>query len=252
MTYTVQQLASLSGVSVRTLHYYDEIGLFRPSFYKDNGYRYYEEKELIRLQQILFFRELEFSLEQIQEMLNAPNFDSIQALEDQKKLIELKRTRLSKLIKTITNSIITMKQSKKVNDQELYGSLTKKQIDDYKEEVRAKYGADNPAVRQSEERTKNWKKADYDRIQQQVNDITQDIAAAMDLGPQSDEVQKHIHRHYEYVSQFYECSYEMFQGLGKMYVEDKRFTAFYEKYKKGLAQFMCEAMTYYCEVRRKK
>jgi DNA-binding transcriptional MerR regulator len=91
MSYTVKQLAKIAGVSVRTLHYYDQIGLLKPSFIKENGYRYYEEPELLKLQQILFFRELQFSLEDIVLMINSPGFNQLEALKDQRKLLELKK-----------------------------------------------------------------------------------------------------------------------------------------------------------------
>src|SRR5690606_11557765 len=139
-----------------------EIGLLKPSFVGENGYRYYKEKELIRLQQILFFRELDFPLLQIKEMLDSPKFDPIQALKDQKKLIELEKERLNKLLLTITNSIQHMKNQTKMQDEELYGGLSKQQIEKYKEEARQKWGAHT--VTQSENRMKSWTKADSDRI----------------------------------------------------------------------------------------
>jgi len=103
MAYTVKQLAKLTGVSVRTLHYYDEIGLLKPSYVKANGYRCYKESELIKLQQILFFRELEFSLEQIIAIFDAPVFDAVEALADQRRLLEMKRARLDRLLATSRN-----------------------------------------------------------------------------------------------------------------------------------------------------
>src|SRR3954469_15687271 len=97
MKYTVKQLAELAGITTRTLHYYDEIGLLKPSFVKENGYRIYEEKELLKLQQILFFRELEFPLEQIVEMMSSRSFNSLEALKDQKNLLTLKKKRIEGL-----------------------------------------------------------------------------------------------------------------------------------------------------------
>lgn len=250
MTYTINKLAKLGGISVRTLHYYDEIGLLKPSYIGENGYRYYKEKELIRLQQILFFRELEFPLLQIKEMLNSPKFDPIQALEDQKKLIQLEKDRLDTLIITITSSIQHMKNKTTMQDEELYGGLSKQQIEEYKEEARQKWGADT--VAQSENRMKNWTKADFDRIQKEADDIYTSIVSLMDKGPESDEVQFHIDRFYKHMQNFYDCSYEIFRSLGNLYVEDKRFTAFYDKYHPELAAFMQKAMAYYADTHEGK
>ncbi len=250
MTYTINKLAKMGGISVRTLHYYDEIGLLIPSYVGENGYRYYKEEELIRLQQILFFRELDFPLLQIKEMLDSPKFDPIQALKDQKKLIELEKERLNKLLQTITNSIQHMKNQTKIQDEELYGGLSKQQIEKYKEEARQKWGSE--AVDQSEKRMKNWTKADSDRIAKESDEITKSIVSLMDHGPENAEVQFHIDRYFKYMQNFYDCSYEIFRGLGNLYVEDKRFTAFYDKYHPDLAAFMQKAMAYYADTHEEK
>lgn len=253
MKYTVHKLAKLAGISVRTLHYYDQIGLLKPSFSGNNGYRYYEERELLRLQQILFFRELEFSLEQIKQMMGSATFEVLQALEDQQKMLELKRERISTLLDTITKTIESKKGGEKMKNDDLYGGFTKKQLEKYQEEAKKRWGHTD-AYKQSNERTKNWTKADYDTVAKQGTDLTQRIADVMTKGfaPESPEAQKLIAEHYDNLRIFYEPSYEMYRNLGQMYVDDARFTAYYEKFAKGLATFMRDGIGYFVKKKGKK
>lgn len=248
MQYTVKKLAELAGISVRTLHYYDEIGLLKPSFVKDNGYRYYAEKELLTLQQILFFRELEFPLEQIVKIMQNPQFDRISALEEQKKLLEIKKKRLEGLLTTIETTITSEKGGENMSAQNLYGNFSKKQMEEYQEEAKKRWGHTD-AWKQSQERTKHWKKEDYDRIAKEGAEWTQKMGEMMNSGltPDSAEIQEMIGKHYEGLRTFYEPNYEMYKGLGQMYVDDPRFTAFYEKFGKGLAVFMRDAMVIYSD-----
>lgn len=246
MAYTVNQLGKLAGVSVRTLHHYDEIGLLTPSFIKENGYRYYEDKELITLQQILFFRELEFPLEQIKQIIQSPNFNVLEALDDQKKMLQLEKKRIDGLLATITNSISKMKNNQKVADNELYGDFSKQQMEEYQAEAKQRWG-NTEAWKQSQERTKHWTKEDYKRIKEDGEKGMRAIVAVMDKGIKDPEVQNHIHNVYMSMQQFYDCSYEMFRNLGQMYVNDKRFTAYYDKFHPKLAEFMRDAMAYYSD-----
>jgi len=119
MNYTIQKLASLTGTTVRTLRFYDEIGLLKPAQIGDNGYRYYQQIQLIRLQQILFFRELDFDLKQIQAIFNNPNFDHATTLQDQKKLLQKKISRQKRLIKTIEHTLKRIEQSKTMSPTEM-------------------------------------------------------------------------------------------------------------------------------------
>ncbi|OGH92572.1 MAG: hypothetical protein A2534_00695 [Candidatus Magasanikbacteria bacterium RIFOXYD2_FULL_39_9] len=128
MSYSVQQLANLAKVSVRTLHYYDQVGLLSPARTQGNGYRHYEEPELLRLQQILFFRELDFSIEKIKRILSSPRFDMKTALNDQRGLIQLKRNRLDGLINTIDKTIKKINKETTMQDEELYGNFSKEEI----------------------------------------------------------------------------------------------------------------------------
>lgn len=243
MSYTVQQLADLAGVSVRTLHYYDEVGLLNPARIQSNGYRHYEEAELLRLQQILFFRELDFSLEEIKRILSSPRFDMKAALRDQKKLIQLKRNRLDGLIKTIDKTIKKINKKINMQDEELYGNFSKEEMDKYAEEAKQKWGH-TEAFKQSQERVKKMGKAGLAKIIKEAGELTQEIATAMAKGddPKSEAVQKLIARHYNGLRAFYEPNLKMYRSMAKMYVDDPRFKANYENVAKGLAEFMKDGM----------
>lgn len=244
MTYTVNQLAKLAGTSVRTLHYYDEIGLLKPSFIGNNGYRHYEEKELLKLQQILFFRELEFPLEEILQMVNSPKFDLSTSLRDQKKLLEMKKIRLDNLISTIEKTILKMKGNNNMKNDDLFNSFTFEQIEKYKQEAKNRWGNTN-AYKQSTERTKNWTKEDYKRLAKEGAKFTQQLADTMEKGFASPEFQDLIVKHHKSIGVFYDCSLEMYQSLGEMYVLDARFASYYNKFKPELANVMRDAINYY-------
>jgi len=159
MIYTVQQLSKLAGISVRTLHYYDEVGLLHPSFVRPNGYRIYEEKEVHKLQQILLFRELEFPLDQIKSMMAAKNFDIKQALKDQYRLLELKKAKIQRLMDVVD---VRLKGGDTMTDKTTFGVFTDKQLENYKKEARKRWG-NTDAYKQSVERTKHWTKEHYKR-----------------------------------------------------------------------------------------
>lgn len=245
MFYSINKLATLARVSVRTLHYYDEIGLLKPDHIKDNGYRAYGEKELLLLQQILFFRELEFPLDEIKRILRSPHFDMETALREQKKMLTLKATRLEALIQSIDKTLHHMNTNQKINDEELYDAFKDDDVKEYQQEVKQRWG-NTDAYKQSMERVGKMTKAQMDKLKADGIAHTQAIAGAMDQGVESPEVQALIKKSHEGINFFYDCSLEMFRNLGEMYVTDPRFTAYYEKFRPGLAQFMKEAIDFYC------
>lgn len=252
MKYTVKQLAKLAGISVRTLHYYDEIGLLTPSFIHENGYRYYEEKELVRLQQILFFRELDFSLEKIKMIMHSPTYDQLAALEDQKRLLEVKKERVNNMITLISKTIDSLKGGETMSNDDKYSAFTDPTYQKYKDEVEQRWG-NTDAYKQSMERVGKMSKADLEKVKAEAGEITKNIAELMNSGhsAESTEVQEQIDRFYKHLHHFYDPSYEMFKRLGQMYVEDSRFTATYEKIASGLAVFMRDAMAVYADARMK-
>ncbi|HEY9076368.1 MAG TPA: MerR family transcriptional regulator [Anaerolineaceae bacterium] len=245
--YTVKQLARLAGVTPRALHYYDQIGLLRPASYGENGYRYYGEDALLHLQQILFYRELDFSLEQIKTILNQPEFDLVPALEGHKRALRARIDRMNRLIQTIDRTIQYLKGKTTMSVKDFYSGFDEAQQKEYEQEVRARWGDEVIA------KTKDWNansREQKNAILAELNEISSGVADNMEKGYASPEVQYWISRWHNAINtHFYECSLEVFEALGHSYVEDPRFTATYEKIKPGLAAFMEQAMTHYCRVR---
>ncbi len=169
--------------------------------------------------------------------------------------MQIKSKRLNGLLdtieKTITKMTTTAMTKDKMKDEELYGSFAKGEMEAYAAEAKERWGKTD-AYRQSMERTKHWTKADYDKMKAGQDIFFPKMVSLMHLGPESDEIQEMIGQCRESVNKFYDCSLEIFRNLGKMYVEDERFTAFYDKYKPGLAQFVHEGIDYYCDVREGK
>lgn len=249
MSYTVNKLAKIAGVSVRTLHYYDEVGLLKPSTLQKNGYRVYEEHELLELQQILFFRELDFPIEEIKRILSSPTFDRRQALRDHRAMIELKKKRLSGLIKTIDTTLQKLDNQHPMDDQdmkELYETFGEETMKNYAEEVKQRWG-NTEAYKQSMERYKKTTKADLEKYKKDSDIFMKKVAATMDKGATSPEFQALIAEHFKSLSMWYEPNFKMYRGLANMYVDDPRFTAYYEAYAPGLAKVFSEGMIYFVE-----
>ena len=245
MPYKINELAKLAGVSVRTLHYYDQIGLLKPSGVSPNGYRYYEKRELLKLQQILFYRELGMPLNKIKDLLAAPDFDIKQALAEHKRLINIKRKRLDQMIITINKTINHMNKRKKLSDQELYDPFRDNDVKQYQAEAKLRWGRTD-AYKQSMARVKKMTKAEMEKMKADGKKLTQQLADSMALGAASQEVQALIAEHYRGIQFFYDCPLEMYANLGRMYVADKRFSAYYERFRPGLAAFMRDAIDIYC------
>jgi DNA-binding transcriptional MerR regulator len=246
MSYSVQQLADLAGISVRTLHHYDTVGLLKPARQEKNGYRQYGEEELLKLQQILFFRELEFPLAEIHKIMLDPHFNMQVALRDQRELIELKKKRLTKLLKTIDQTMKKLNQETAMTDKDLYVGLSKEDEANYTAEAKERWGHTD-AWKQSQERYGKLSDAEKQKIGQAGHDLVKEIASHMPDGAKSEVVQKLIGQHYEALRTFYDPNTQMYRGLAEMYVGDPRFAAFYEKFTPGLAQFMCDAMVEFCD-----
>ena len=244
--YTVQQLARLAGVSVRTLHHYDHIGLLKPSARTASGYRQYGETDLLRLQQILFFKELDFPLADIQAILDDPGFDQVKALRDHRRLLQAKADRLGRLLNTIEKTISKLTEdSMSMTDEELYEGFTPEQIERYTREANERY--DPKIVAESNRRVRNMSKAQWQAVKAEGGAVARQLADLMDKSPEDAAVQAAIARHYAWVDNFWHPTAESYRELGQGYAEHPEFRAFYEKYHTGLADFMCAAMSYYAD-----
>ena len=243
MEKTVHELAKLADISVRTLHHYDSIGLLPPSRVTNAGYRLYDETSIQRLKQILFFRELDFPLKEIKQILDHPSFDKTQALKAQRELLLLKRQRLDCLISTIDQ---TLKGELTMNFNAFSMQEIKNAKEKYASEVRERWG-NTTAYAEAAAKTNNRQLSDWEQITAETNAIFQAFADNMDFSPSSLEVQKLVAQWQEHITQnYYNCTDEILAGLGELYIEDKRFTENIDKCREGLAAFISEAIRCYC------
>jgi len=236
----IKEFAEFTGVSVRTLHYYDEIGLLTPAFVdKSTGYRFYDENSLIRMQEILFYRELDFSLKSIGEILSSPNYDKNKALKEQKHLLTLKKERLERLISAIDGAVkgeIVMK------------AFDNSEFENYKREAKEKWG-ETDAYKEHAQRTKNYSKQKWNDLAAGMDHIMAEFALCMrkDETPDSAAVQNLVKLLQNHITEnYYLCTHEILAGLGQMYVADERFKNNIDKHADGTAAFICEAIEVYC------
>ncbi|KTD54746.1 MerR family transcriptional regulator [Legionella quateirensis] len=249
MHYTVKKLAELSGVSARTLRFYDEIGLLKPAFYGENQYRYYEEEQLLMLQQILFFRELGFPLNDIQRIISSDDFDKIESLKTHKSILQSSLERTDKLIRTIDKTISHIRGKLTMRDKELYDGF-----DPAKQKEHEQYLLDKGTITQKEideswNKVKDWKKNDWEQFKQAGDDLNKALVNALThhLKPESDEVQKLIRTHYTWVKTFWTPNQDTYIGLGQVYLEHQDFREFYTQYHPDLAVFLIEAMNVFAK-----
>jgi len=245
-THTVHQLASMARISVRTLHHYDHIGLLTPSARSAAGYRLYGTEDLLRLQQILLYRELDLPLEEIRRILNDPGFDPVEALAQHRRTIGLQAERLTRLLHTIDRTIARlMEVDMSLTDEELYEGLPKEQVERWKREVNERY--DPKLVAESNRRVRSMSKEQWNGVKAEGDAISRRMAELMGRPADDPEVQATIARQHAWIENFYPCSAEMFQGLGQHYADHPEFRANYDKYRPDLADFMRDAMAYYAE-----
>jgi DNA-binding transcriptional MerR regulator len=244
--FSVKQLAQLAGVSVRTLHHYDEIGLLKPSVRTESNYRYYGKAELFRLQQILLYRELDFTLSQISEILDDPDFDILEALRGHKNELQKRRKRMDILLETVDKTIKELKEkNKKMNYEEMYKGFSKEKAEAYKKEAMDRWG--EKTVLDSEKRILAMNKGEWEALKQQGDNIYKALVKLMNLKVSDPKVQALIKEHYEMMGKFFNVTPEIYTNLGTMYVEDERFKATFDKYSVGLAAFLKDAMQLFCK-----
>jgi DNA-binding transcriptional MerR regulator len=243
MAITISQVAKAAGVSVRTLHHYDEIGLFGPSRRSEAGYRLYERDDLLRLQQILFFKELGFPLEQIGRILRDPAFDLEAALRMQRTLLEERSARLRALIATVDQTLESLERGTTMTKEEMFEVFGDFDPTKYQDEAKERWG-NTDAWRESAKRTARYGKKEWQQIRAEADAISREMAEAMSSGarPTDAKVLALAERHRKHIERwFYPCPPEMHRGLGELYVNDPRFTENIDKAGKGLAAFMREA-----------
>ena len=243
--YSVKEVTKMLGISARTLHYYDEIGLLKPCYVDEqNGYRFYDKASLERMQEILFYRELDFPLKSIAEILASPNYDKQKALAEQKRLLTLKKDRMERLI-------AALEQAEK-------GEITMSAFDNseyeiarqqYEDEAKQRWG-DTDAYKQSQAKTAGYSKDKWNDILAGMNGVFAEFAECKKCGESadSDTAQSLVKKLQDYITaNFYHCTDDILAGLGQMYVCDERFKKNIDKNGEGTAEFVAEAIKIYCK-----
>ena len=239
----ISEVAKLSGVTVRTLHYYDEIGLLKPSDITDSGYRKYSSEDLERLQQILFFRELDFPLNEIKEIMLNPNYDKNEALNKHKEFLIEKRKRIDGLITLIDK---TIKGDNNMSFKEFDNSKIEENKRKYAEEVKNRWG-NTDAYKEYEKKTSSYDGNSWNEINEGMVEILKEFADNREEDPNSDIIQSLVEKWQSYItSNFYNCTKEILSCLGLMYIGDERFKENIDKYGEGTAEFMAKAIEIYC------
>jgi DNA-binding transcriptional MerR regulator len=227
---TVKQLSDMAGVTRRTLHYYDEIDLLKPTEIGSNGYRYYGEDAILKLQQILLYRKLDLSLDMIRKILNNPLFDVIAALQNHKKELKKRIDQLQRLEKTVDDTILFIEGKKQMSQKQLFEAFSEEEQAKYEEEAMQMY--DPEIVKTSNEK---WRK----------------LTQAMPNGAASPEIQACIERWRKHMEHFWSPNDEQLLGLVDLYNDDPRFKANFDKIDPELAAFMRKAVKIYVEKRKK-
>jgi DNA-binding transcriptional MerR regulator len=245
MDYTIKKFAELAGVTTRTLRYYDEIGLLNPAELGNNGYRYYDQHSLMKLQQILFFRELDIPLNDIQLIMSQPDFNLLGALDEHRSSLEKKAERLNKLINTIDNTLATIRGERLMTAEEYFEGFDETR---YEEETRQRWGS-TPQYAESQHKWASYSKEQKQEIKAEGGRLTvRMVSENPDASPDDPDVQAAIGEYFAYLNKnFYTCDLGFLRGLADMWVADPRFAINYERIRAGGAEFVRDAVHIYCD-----
>jgi DNA-binding transcriptional MerR regulator len=247
--FTVKQLSNLAGITPRTLHYYDQIGLLKPGKVGDNGYRYYGEEALLRLQQILFYRQLDLPLAKIKQILHDPAFDVQVALESHRLELEKRIAQMERLIITVDDTLSYLKGKKEMSNRQFFEAFTEQQQAEYEKEAMQMY--DPAIVKASNQKWKSYSTAEKQRIGEEGNSAYEQLLQAIPKGPASPEAQAGVESWRRHMQYFWSPDDEQLLGLAELYNSDPRFKANFDKIDPNLAEFMRQAVTVYVNGRKK-
>jgi DNA-binding transcriptional MerR regulator len=241
--FTVKQLSRLAGVTPRTLHYYDQIGLLKPTQLGKNGYRYYGDESLLRLQQILIYRELDMPLEQIKEILDRREFDVVSALEGHRDQLQERIRRLERVIATVNETISFLRGETTMNQKQLFEPFNEEQQAEYEKGAMQMY--DPAIVKASNQKWKNYTPAEKQHIADKGNAVYLGFVQAMPKGPASPEAQACVESWRRHMDYFWTPNEDQLLGLAEGYNSDPRFKANFDKIHPDLAAFILEAVKIY-------
>ncbi|KAB7704708.1 MerR family transcriptional regulator [Bacillus aerolatus] len=248
MAKKIKEVANIAGVSVRTLHHYDEIELLSPKKTADSGYRLYTDENLETLQQILFFKELGFPLKKIKEIISSPSFDRREALKLHRKMLIEKRRRLDQMITTVEKTIQHSEGEIYMSNKERFEGFDFSH-NSYEQEARERWG--DKTVDESNAKMGNMSKEEKNDLSAGMNSIYTKLAALRHTSPASEKAQAAIKEWYDFLNKIGSYSLDAFKGLGQMYVDDERFTKNIDQFGEGLAKFMCDTMAIYADNNKK-
>lgn len=240
---TVKQVSKLAYVTTRTLHYYDQIGLFKPDFIGDNGYRYYSDESLLKLQQILFYRELDIPLEQIKEIINREDYDLQEALEEHKRQLDRRIKHIEHLIETVDQTLKFIKGEEKMNKKVLFEAFNEEEQEKMQQEALQMY--DPETVKESYKKWNKYSVKEKQRIADEGNAVYQGFVDAMDKGPASADAQECVQRWRTHMNYFWTPDEDQLLGLTDLYNDDPRFRKNFDKIHPKLAEFVRQAVTIY-------
>lgn len=243
--YSIKELADLAGTTTRTLRYYDKQGLLKPARVEDSGYRYYDHGNLITLQQILFFKELDVPLKEIRYLMSRPDFQLLRSLKDHQQAIRDRISRYQDLMETIQRTISNLEGDAKMTGSDYFNGFDEKK---YQAEAQELWGT-TPEYKQSQRKWDNYSAEKRAEIKQLGIDITHRLVTENPLAsPDDPSVQAAVNEYYQYLNQyFYSCEVEFLRSLADMWVEDPRFSVNYERIREGGAKFACQAVHLFCD-----
>lgn len=239
----------MAGITPRTLHFYDEIGLLKPSRVGDNGYRYYGEEALLRLQQILLFREMDMPLENIKLIMGQRDFDVLAALESHREKLRIRIAQLERLIATVDKTIIHLEGKIEMSQKQYFEGFSEEQQAKYENEAMQIY--DPAVVKSANQKWKNYTAAEKQRIGDEGNAVYEDMLQAMQEGASSPEAQACVERWRRHIEYFWIPNDDQLLGLVDGYNNDPRFKENFDKIDPNLAGFMREAVNVYVKNRKR-
>ncbi len=248
--FTVKQVARMAGISVRALHHYDELGLLRPAQRTAAGYRLYGQRELLLLQQVLLYRELELPLEQIRKLIKAKDFDIAQALREHRAALQQRQEQTATLLQTIDTTLRRLEEKNMDMDEEkvidLYEGFSREEARALHREAKQRWGG-TPAWDKSMRLAKTMTKAQLQELSVEVDAAQRRMVALRDRPVSDPEIQQLVDAHYRWIKNFWTPDRDSYKGLGQMYADDVRFRAHYEKYGKDFADYLAAAIAYYAD-----
>lgn len=252
MEYSIRALSELAGVSARTLRYYDEIGLLKPLYVSEAGYRYYGDQELALLQQILFYRERDFDLKSIKKILSDDDFDVMNALEEHLLVLEEQRAHMDSLIWTVKQTILSMKGACEMSDNEKFKAFKEKIVreneEKYGEEIRQRFGDEEMDA--ANQKILNMSEGDYERFQNLGKEICTRLKECVTAGvaPESEDAKRIVILHKEWLGKTWkQYSAEAHKALAAAYVSDERFKQYYDREVSGCAELLEKAVRYWAD-----